>query len=121
MKILIADDSDIIRSRMKDLVSECTGITDFLESRTGEETITVLKENAPEALILDLSMPLGGGFYVLEYIQKNELNILTIVLTNYSSKEYKLRCERLGVQYFFDKSDEFLKVCEILRHEIPFK
>lgn len=117
MKVLIADDSEIIRSRMKGLLSEYNGVNDFLETNTGAGTVKILEENDPEILILDLSMPEGGGFHVLDYIKKRNRSILTIVLTNYTSTEYKFRCKNLGVKYFYDKSSEFMKVCEVIREK----
>ncbi|HEX3072790.1 MAG TPA: response regulator transcription factor, partial [Ignavibacteriales bacterium] len=117
MKVMIADDSKIIRSRMKDLLSEYNGVKDFLETDSGAGAVRVLEENNPEILILDLSMPEGGGFHVLDYISRQKRSILTIVLTNYTSEEYQLRCKGFGVKYFYDKSSEFMKVCEIIQEK----
>lgn len=117
MKVLIADDSEIIRSRMKGLLSEFNEMNEILETDTGAGTVKVLEEDNPEIIILDLNMPEGGGFHVLEYMYRRKHSILTIVLTNYSSDEYMFRCAQLGVKHFYDKSTEFMKVCEIIQEK----
>lgn len=57
LKILVADDHDIIRRGLKQLLlarpaSEICG-----EAKTGREAVTLCEELKPEVVVMDISMP----------------------------------------------------------------
>ena len=70
MKILIADDSFLIRERLKELLSDILKIEDFIEAENSVETIKLISETIPDIVILDIRMPKGGGLEVLNKINK---------------------------------------------------
>ena len=114
MKILIADDSFLIRERLKELLSDILKIEDFIEAENSVETIKLISETIPDIVILDIRMPRGGGLEVLNKINKKSLPIKIIVFTNYPYPQYKKKCFELGADYFFDKATEFEKVKEVI-------
>jgi len=63
-------------------------------------------------------MPGGGGIEVLEEINKKNLPVKKIVISNYPYFQYKKKCLELGADYFFDKSTEFEKVKEVISNLI---
>jgi len=114
MKILIADDSFLIRERLKELLSDILKIEDFIEAENSVETIKLISETIPDIVILDIRMPGGGGLEVLNKINRKRLPIKIIVFTNYPYPQYKKKCFELGADYFFDKATEFEKVKEVI-------
>ena len=56
---------------------------------------------------------------VLETIKKEDQAPMVIMLTNFSNEPYRRRCFQLGADYFFDKSNEFEKVIQVLRGRRP--
>lgn len=118
MKILIADDSSLIRKKLKTLLSDIPEIEDFIEAENSVETIKLISETIPDIVILDIRLPGGGGIEVLEEINKKNLPVKKIVLTNYTYFQYKKKCLELGADYFFDKSTEFEKVKEVISNLI---
>ncbi len=87
-KILIADDSNIIRSIAKKMIGERYTI---LEAQDGTEAIKVAQENVDSliGLLLDLNMPNVNGFEVLKYFKENSLfsKIPVVIITGDDSKE----------------------------------
>ncbi len=67
-------------------------------------------------VILDIRMSDGSGIDVLPEIKKGNQSPLVIVLTNYPYPQYRRKCIEAGADFFFDKSTEFDKVTEVLRH-----
>jgi DNA-binding NarL/FixJ family response regulator len=65
---------------------------------------SILEMN-PQIIILDLFLDEGSGLRILQTIREHGLPIKIIVFTNYTF--YKAECEKLGSDYFFDKSKEF--------------
>jgi DNA-binding NarL/FixJ family response regulator len=60
----------------------------------------------PDVILIDIGLASGTGFDVLKALQDHSLapGATKVVLTNYTSAEYKDLCVRLGADRFFDKS-----------------
>ena len=114
MKVLIADDSTLIRMNLRKLLSSVKTISSVLVSQDVPSTIEQLTSANPDVVILDIQMPGGTGFDVLKYIQETNLSITTIVLTNFASDNNKKKSIELGADYFFDKSNEYERILDIL-------
>jgi len=118
-KVLIADDSHIVRERLVSLLSDLPGVDIVAEAQTAFEAIQSIRRLKPAVVILDISMPGGSGIQVLETIRKEKPVPLIIMLTNFTHEPYRQRCFKLGADYFFDKSTEFEKVKDVLENRVP--
>jgi len=119
MKVLIADDSEAVRERLAEMISEVPGAEVSGQVKDGEEAIRLIKEIKPDAVVLDIRMPKGSGIDVLKYIQNGpQPKPLVIILTNYPYPNYRKKCLAMGADYFIDKSADFEKVIEILEEII---
>ncbi len=114
MKIIIADDSKLIRDRITERVELIDTVNVVAQTTNSYETIEEIKKHKPDVLILDIRMPKGSGINVLKYIQKNKIRIVTIVVTNYPIVQYKNKCFELGADYFFGKASEFDEVFKLV-------
>jgi len=115
MKILIADGSEIMRERLKVMLSDITELKNISQAEDVLEAITSFQKLNPEVVILDIRMPGGSGIDVLREIKKGNQPPLVIVLTNYPYPQYRRKCIEAGADFFFDKSTEFDKVTEVLK------
>ena len=114
--MLIADDSDMLVERLVAALARVAGAEVVGRAWTGAGTLECVWRLKPDIVILDLCMPGGSGIDVLQDIKKNPLAPLVIVLTNYAQSQYRKKCLQTGASFFFDKSVEFDKVAEVLRH-----
>lgn len=114
MKVIIADDSKLIRDRITERVELIDTVNVVAQTTNSFETIEEIKKHKPDVLILDIRMPEGSGINVLKYIQKNKTRIVTIVVTNYPIIQYKNKCFELGADYFFSKASEFDEVFKLV-------
>ena len=114
MKIIIADDSKLIRDRIAERVELIDNVNVVAQTTNSFETIEEINIHKPDVLILDIRMPEGSGINVLKYIQKNKTKIVTIVVTNYPIIQYKNKCFELGADYFFGKATEFDEVFKLV-------
>jgi DNA-binding NarL/FixJ family response regulator len=115
LKVLIADDSALLRTRLSLLVSELPGVELIGQTATAGETIETIQRLKPNVVILDISMPGGGGLQVLETLRLSETAPLFIILTAYACSQYRQRCLELGASYFFNKTMEFDGMLELIR------
>ena len=112
MKVLIADDSILMRERLREMIAEVDGVDAVYEAEDGIEATDFIQRLKPDVVILDIRMPKRNGIKVLESIEKGGWYPVVIVLTSYP--EYRKKCIEAGAHFFFDKSTEFHKVVEVL-------
>lgn len=115
MRVLIADDSEVIVQRLMALLAHVRGVEIVDQVGTVEETREAVRRLRPDAVILDMQMPGGSGIDVLESMKKERLIATVIVLTNHPYALYRKKCLQVGAKFFLDKSSEFEKVGEVLQ------
>ncbi len=114
MKVMLADDSDYVRLSLRKMLSRNPMIDGIIEAETISKAKEVLELEMPDVLILDLSFPEGSGFEVLGYARAKGLVKIIVILTNYPGSPMKNRSFREGADFFFDKSNEFMKVIDVI-------
>jgi DNA-binding NarL/FixJ family response regulator len=114
MRVLIADDSMVVRERLVNLLTDLHGVEVIGQAEDAVEARALAERLKPDVAILDLRMPKGSGTEVLYDIKKLNPAPKVIMLTNYPHPENRKRCIDGGADYFFDKSTEFQKVALVL-------
>ncbi len=116
MKILIADDSAILRDRLAGLLHDLDGIESIEQAEDTTKARELVQKMKPDVAILDVRIPKGGGIDLLRDIRRRAHPSTTIIMpTNYAFAETRDKCIGGGANYFFDKSTEFMKVVAVLR------
>ncbi|MFH0758226.1 MAG: response regulator transcription factor [Bacteroidota bacterium] len=114
MKIIIVDDSKVMRERIINMISPIHGVDISAEARSSGEAIELLEKLKPDVMILDIRMPDGCGLEVLKYTQEKQIPVVKIVITNYPLIQYRKKCMELGSDFFYDKSTEFEEVYKVI-------
>lgn len=104
IRVLIADDHALVRAGIRALVEKIEGVVVVGEAGKGSEALDLIRQLEPELMLLDITMPDGGGFDVLEQVSKKYSNIKVIVLTVHEAGEYAIRALREGAAGFLPKS-----------------
>ncbi|MBV9868841.1 MAG: response regulator transcription factor [Abitibacteriaceae bacterium] len=114
VRVVIADDSALIRQRLDALLTPHTHIEIVGLAEDAPAATEHIRRLLPHAIVLDWHMPGGGGLQVLKDIQGEPRKPLVIVLTNYADEPYRARAMAAGADYFLDKSSEFSQVGELI-------
>ena len=69
-KILVIDDSKVIRMRVKDMLPE--GNFDVIEAKDGLEGFNLIRTELPNLIMLDFLLPKMSGWEVYQEIQKQQ-------------------------------------------------
>ena len=80
------------------------GVTVVGEAGKGSEAIELAAQQQPNLILLDITMPDGSGFDVLEHVAREYPSIRIIVLTVHEAGEYAIRALREGAAGFLPKS-----------------
>ena len=115
MQVFLVEDSAVIRKRLADLVASVPGAEICGEAASAEAAIREILATRPDVVVLDLSLASGTGFDVLRAVHPREPQIDFYLLSNFSAAPYRALAGRLGARGFFDKSDEFERVREVIR------
>jgi len=122
MKIVIADDSPLLRERLKGLLSGFENSKIVGEAKNGVEALQLIRETNPDIAILDIRMPEMNGIEVLKKIRETRSILTIIILSNYPYKQYRERCLAEGANYFLDKNQDIEILSKIISGlEIEFK
>lgn len=105
--IIVEDEESILTMLTEFLTSNGYEVDPFLESR---KALLALKSNTYQVLITDLSMPHIDGLQLINYIQKEYLNTLGIVITGYGSLETAISAMRWGAFDYILKPFKFEEV-----------
>ena len=114
VKVLIIDDSEIIRERLTALLGEIDNVEIVGGAACAAEGLDLVNQHDPDFIILDISLPDTSGIEVLKVIKENHPDTCVAMLTNYPYLPYRTRCMAFGANYFFDKSVEFTRTKKVL-------
>ena len=100
--LLVDDEEEFVstlaeRLRMRDI--------DARSINSGEEALTMIDQDPPEVVVLDLIMPGLGGLEVLQMIRKNHPEIMVILLTGRGSTKEGIDGYAHGGFRLFDETD----------------
>lgn len=113
--LLIVDDSELLRDRIKSIASKVENVNIVGEAFNSLQALEMANTLNPDVIILDIRMPGGNGLEVLSKIRKTNSQIVIVIITNYPFEQYRKAAFELGADYFIDKTHEFDKIPEILK------
>lgn len=104
IKLLIADDEEIIRNGIAKYVQLHTDRFDkiFLASN-GQETIDIIFRNKPDIMLLDVQMPVKDGITVMEEADRADILPYTVILSGYDDFRYCQQAIRFGAKDYLLK------------------
>lgn len=113
MRVAIADDSDLLRDRVRAALLRIENIEIVGEARNGVEALQLLADKDPDYLIMDIRMPELNGISVLIRSRELDTKCKICIMTNYPFKSYREKCFAEGAHYFIDKNLDFEKMIKI--------
>lgn len=114
LTVYIVEDSAAVMQRLTEAVHDIPNARVVGVADTAEHALTGMIAARPRVLILDLHLRASNGFQVLRQLEAGSRPEAVIVITNYSSQEYRQACHEHGADHFFDKAQEFNKVRDLL-------
>jgi DNA-binding response OmpR family regulator len=114
-KILIVDDDPILRRGLNMRLR--SNDYDTAYATDGVSAIAMAQQERPNLILLDLGLPAGDGFAVLERLQQNAnlSNIPVIVLTARDPLSSRVRALTAGATAFFQKPADNVKLLSAIR------
>ena len=105
LRILVADDHDLMRRGVKSLLETHEGWKVCGEARRGREAVTKVQELKPDILILDVGMPELSGVEAARIIREALASTEILILSIHSSEQLIRNIVDAGVRGYVAKSD----------------
>lgn len=96
IKILLADDHELIRTGIRNLLGANKDFMIVGESGDGEETLTKVREMKPDVVVIDISMPKMSGIEVTKHLREEFPTVKVLVLTMHENVEYVYQIYKAG-------------------------
>lgn len=103
MKILIADDHGIIRLGLSQIIKEIEPAGTIFEAEDFDETIQVLTAHAIDLLILDINIPGGNNFQMINSVKSKRPKVKVLVFSAFSEELYATRYFKAGADGYLQK------------------
>lgn len=111
LRTIVADDEPLARERLRHMLSHDCDVDVVAECRNGKETITQLKSETADLLFLDVQMPGGSGFDVIDEIGARHMPP-TVFVTAY--EEFAVKAFAVHAVDYLTKPIEQQRLSETL-------
>ena len=103
MRILMVEDHAIVREGFRRLLLDVYDPLEYGEAGTADEALTLLRGQAWDLVVLDISLPSRSGLELLKEIRGLRPALPILMMTMYAEEQYALRCFRGGASGYITK------------------
>jgi len=96
IRIVLADDHDLVRSGIKALLTMIDGVEVIAEARDGSELLALLAGLKPDLVMTDISMPGMDGITAIAEIHDRHPEVKVLVLSMYDTVDFVKRATANG-------------------------
>lgn len=105
MRVLIADDHEVVRAGLRHLVLEQAGWQVVGEATTGRQATAMALEKQPDVVVIDIAMPELNGLDAARQIKKSLPKTEIVILTLHLSDQLAYEIINAGIRGYVLKSD----------------
>jgi two-component system chemotaxis response regulator CheY len=103
MRILIVDDSLVIRKSIKQQLTESFDAEVVGMAENGRVALKLFEETKPNYVTLDITMPELDGLSVLQQMLQKDPSVNVIIVTALSDKDTALQAIEMGAKSYISK------------------
>lgn len=117
IRVVIADDQQLIRGGFRSLLDSEPDIEVVGEAGTGVEAVAMVTATSPDVVLMDIRMPDGDGLWATAQIVANPAlaNTHIVIVTTFELDEYVAEAIRAGASGFLVKDTEPVELIRAVR------
>ena len=115
IRILIADDHDILRAGLRHILADSPDIEVAAEATNGSEAIAQLRKELCDVLVLDLTMPGRNGIELIKQIRSDFPRLPLLILSMHKEDIYAVRALKAGANGYLCKDNAEAFLAEAIR------
>ena len=106
MKIVLVEDSVIVRARLTLQLARIQGVQVVGHAASEDEAVEMINRKRPDLVLMDIGLESGNGIEALRRIRKSGNRTRVWILSNCSAPDYRELVRDQGVEHFFAKNSE---------------
>ena len=106
VSIVLVDDHAVVRAGYRRFLEQEPGYEVIAEAASGEDAYTLLQTRRPDIVVLDLSMPGGGGLSVLRRLKIRWPLLPVLVCSMHDNLAFAIQALRAGANGYVTKSSD---------------
>ncbi len=114
LRIVIADDQASVRQGLVLLLDGLPGIDVVGAAADGEQALALVAEKKPDAILLDLHMPVLDGIGAIRRLTEEHPGVAIVVLTTYADDDSVLDALRAGARSYLTKDADYADIAQAL-------
>jgi len=115
IKILIADDHEVVRKGLKTILSEHSDLEVVAEAENGNEVLKIIQNTKVDLLLLDFDMPEKNGLDTLIELKATHPKLPVIILSIFPEDHYGTRFLKAGASGYLGKASASELLVEAVR------
>ena len=103
IRVLIADDHEIVRDGLKRILAATTDIEVAAEAARGDEALALVRGNDYDVALIDMSMPGLSGIDLVKRLHAEKPRLRLLVLSMHGEHQYAVRALKAGASGYLTK------------------
>lgn len=103
INVLLVDDHELVRTGIRRLLSDVSGINVYDEAKDGESAITAVRKKRPDVVLMDVSMPGIGGLEATRKLKQIDSDLPVIILTVHTDDPFPTSLLKAGASGYLHK------------------
>jgi DNA-binding NarL/FixJ family response regulator len=114
LRIVIADDQTVVREGLQMVLEVIPDLDVVAAVGDGEQALAAVAEHRPDAILLDLHMPVLDGVGATERLAHEHPEVAIVVLTTYADDETIIAALRAGARGYLTKNADRREISQAL-------
>jgi DNA-binding NarL/FixJ family response regulator len=114
LRIVIADDQTVVREGLQMVLDVMPDLEVVAAVADGEQALAAVAEHKPDAILLDLHMPVLDGVGTTERLTREHPEVAIVVLTTYADDETILAALQAGARGYLTKNADRREISQAL-------
>jgi DNA-binding NarL/FixJ family response regulator len=112
--VYLVEDSAPVRERLEAMMTSIPNTRVVGHAAGAREAVGDILAKHPNVVLCDLNLKDGTGFEVLRTLRAKAPLIECYMLSNFSTQPYRRVAAELGARDFFDKTNEFERIRDVI-------
>lgn len=115
INVMLVDDHSLVRTGIRQLLNEVSGIEVVAEADSGEQAIRQVRTEKPDVILMDISMPGIGGLEATRKINQAVPGIKIIAVTIHDDDPFPTRLLEAGASGYLTKGCDVAEIVSAIR------
>ncbi|HSG10551.1 MAG TPA: UvrY/SirA/GacA family response regulator transcription factor [Gammaproteobacteria bacterium] len=115
INVMLVDDHGLVRSGIKRLLRDVSGIDVVAEAESGEQAIRQVRKEKPDVILMDISMPGIGGLEATRKISQALPGVKIIAVTIHDDDPFPARLLEAGASGYLTKGCDVQEIVSAIR------